>query len=63
MRMLLCFGPMSCCRNRTCFRCSSWTDDQPTYNMPSHPGPSAETHPHTITLPPPCLPVGMMFLL
>ena len=31
--------------------------------MASRPGPEAAKQPQTITLPPPCLTVGMMFLL
>ncbi len=30
--------------------------------MASHPGPEAAMQPQTITLPPPCLTVGMMFV-
>ncbi len=31
--------------------------------MAIHPGPDAAKQPQTITLPPPCLTVGMMFFL
>ena len=75
--LLVCFGSLSCCitQLRLSFRSRTdgWTFsfrifwERAEFMVPSimasRPGPEAAKQPQTITLPPPCLTVGMMFLL
>ncbi len=73
----LCLGSLSCCITQVCLSLRSQTDGW-TFSfrifwwsaelmvpsiMSSHPDPEAAKQPQTITLPPPCLTVGMMFIL
>ncbi len=75
--LLVCLGSLSCCITQVCLSLRSQTDGQ-TFSfrifwqsaefmvpsiMASRPGPEATKQPQTITLPPPCLTVSMMFFL